>query len=216
MGYLSDMGVVTMGFEAGPHDSPESLFRQEAAIWIALVASGVLRTQDCLRLEDSRAKLSSAATNYPRVLEVRHRQSVKVESRFRMEPGFRNFDTVRKGQLLARDIRGAIHSPENGRILMPLYQSQGSDGFFIVRRIWPFWLTLSRLLRRLPVRHLIPYLPGVRRHPERGHVLLVDPAIAGCFTGEFFHLFGYRKCQPEGDHLVFKRRDKSPLQRAAV
>ena len=203
-----------MGFEAGPHNSPESPIRQEAAIWIALVASGVLRPQDCIRLEDSRAKLSSAATNYPRVLEVRHRESVRVESRFRMEPGFRNFDPVRKGQLLARDVRGAIHSTENGRILMPLYQSQGSDGFFVVRPIWPFWLTLSRWLRRLPLQQFIAHLPGVQRHPERSNVLLVNPTIASWFTVEFFHLFGYRNCQPEGDHLVFKRRDGISLRSA--
>ena len=215
MEYLGDLGAVTMGFEAGPHSSPESPHRQEAAIWIALVASGVLAPENCSRLEESRKRLRDAAASYPGVLEVRHRQSVELEDGFQMEPGFQNFDLVKKGQRLARDTQGTIRSPENGRILMPLYQSQGSDGFFIVCEIWPFWLKLSKLLRALPLSSLIPHLPGVRRHPEISNALLVNPSIASWATVEFFHLCGYRTCPPEGKLLVFKRRDQPALESAA-
>lgn len=47
-----------------------------------------------------------------------------------MEPGFTNFQPVVRAQLLARDRHGDIRAVENGYVLMPLYQSQGTDGFF--------------------------------------------------------------------------------------
>ena len=48
-----------------------------------------------------------------------------------MKPGFRTFDRVWSGQELAQDRHGCIRSPQDGYILMPLYQNQGCDGFFI-------------------------------------------------------------------------------------
>ena len=42
---------------------------------------------------------------------------------------------VKKGELIAKDKNGDIFSPANGRILMPLYQKQGEDGFFIIKEI---------------------------------------------------------------------------------
>jgi succinylglutamate desuccinylase len=54
---------------------------------------------------------------------------------FKMLEGFQNFQAVRKGQILAYDKNGAIKAPENCLILMPLYQKQGSDGFFLVKEV---------------------------------------------------------------------------------
>ena len=54
---------------------------------------------------------------------------------FQMNPGFKNFDLIQKGEALASNATGAIHSPCEGLILMPKYQSQGDDGFFIVEKI---------------------------------------------------------------------------------
>ena len=53
---------------------------------------------------------------------------------FEMEPGFANLENVRRGQLLARTgPQGeiAVLSPFDGLLLMPKYQEQGSDGFFL-------------------------------------------------------------------------------------
>jgi len=49
-----------------------------------------------------------------------------------MKPGFKNFDDVHKGQELASDINGTVLSPYQGKILMPLYQSKGEEGFYII------------------------------------------------------------------------------------
>jgi succinylglutamate desuccinylase len=52
-----------------------------------------------------------------------------------MRPGFRNFQAVKKKEILADDRKGSIKAIDNGLILMPLYQKQGNDGFFLVRTI---------------------------------------------------------------------------------
>jgi succinylglutamate desuccinylase len=52
-----------------------------------------------------------------------------------MQPDYKNFQAVEKGELLALDKHGEIRADEDGLILMPLYQKQGDDGFFLVRRI---------------------------------------------------------------------------------
>ena len=52
-----------------------------------------------------------------------------------MMPGFKNFQPIEKGQLLGHDARGEVRAPKNGCILMPLYQQQGDEGFFIIKVI---------------------------------------------------------------------------------
>jgi succinylglutamate desuccinylase len=46
---------------------------------------------------------------------------------------YKNFDKISKDELLAFDKYGEIRSKEDGMILMPLYQKQGNDGFFIIK-----------------------------------------------------------------------------------
>ncbi len=64
---------------------------------------------------------------------------VKPVDEFKMKETriYKNFDPVRKNELLAYDKNGEVKSPYTGMILMPLYQEQGEDGFFIIREITP-------------------------------------------------------------------------------
>ena len=112
---------------------------------------------------------------------------------FVMEPGFTNFQPVERGQTLARDRRGPILARESGQILMPLYQKQGTDGFFLVRQVRPFWLRVAEWLRRLRFERFLPVLPGVRLHADRPLTLVVDPRIARWFVVELFPLAGFPK-----------------------
>jgi succinylglutamate desuccinylase len=50
-----------------------------------------------------------------------------------MLPGFRSFQRIEAGEILATDGKGEVRSPETGLLLLPLYQPQGEDGFFLVR-----------------------------------------------------------------------------------
>ena len=50
-----------------------------------------------------------------------------------MEPGFANIQSIAAGTLLARDRGGEIRAHEDCLVVMPLYQGQGDDGFFLGR-----------------------------------------------------------------------------------
>lgn len=204
--YLNNFGFVTMGVEAGQHDAPHVVARHEAVIWIALVKAGMVDRERIPRLGRFRDLLREATHGLPAILEVRHRHPITAEDEFRMEPGFVNFDPIKKGRLLARDRGGPIHASENGRILLPLYQGKGDDGFFIAREISGFWLKLSAVLRKMSLGKLMPYLPGVRRHPQLPEVLVVNLRIARFYPLEIFHLFGYRKLRRMGQAMVVSRR----------
>jgi len=213
--YLNNLGLVTLGVEGGRHDSPSSVNHLEAVLWIALVAAGLV-PEDLPGLDEHRALLARAAAGTPRVVEVRYRYGVREGDGFRMEPGFRNFHAVQKGDMIARDDCGEIRAPSNGRILLPLYQGQGDDGFFLARDVKPLWLKTSKTLRRLRLGNLVRYLPGVRPHHEWHGTLVVDTRVARYFPLDLLHLLGYRKLRREGSFLLVNRRrfDIAPPSRS--
>jgi succinylglutamate desuccinylase len=203
---LDDYGAVTLGFESGQHGEPAAVDRAEAAVWVALETPGVLSAG--ARPEPAMAArlLADASGPLPRVTEVRHRHAIVPDDEFRMERGFASFQPVAAGQVLGHDRRGEVRARESGRVLMPLYQPQGDDGFFLIRRVRPFWLRLSRRMRRLGLDRLVHWLPGVRRDPARPGAYLVDRRVARWFALEIFHLLGYRRHGRVGRRLSVSRR----------
>ena len=139
-----------------------------------------------------RDRLARACRGIPRLLDVRYRHPIPPGSRFRMRPGYRSFDPVARGEVLADQDGREIASPLAGRILLPLYQQQGNDGFFLVREIRPFWLAVSAALRHLRLGALIHGLPGVRRDPSDPDRIEIDLRVARWYSTEIFHLLGYR------------------------
>jgi succinylglutamate desuccinylase len=180
--------------------------RAEAAVWIALAASGVLPAGSRPEVEAGRALLGAGSAGLPRVVEVRHRHAIAAADGFRMDPGFRSFQPVGAGQVVARDRRGPVAVAEAGRLLMPLYQPLGDDGYFLIREVRPFWLALSARLRRLRLARVLHWLPGVRRHPELPETFVVDRRVARWFALEIFHLLGFRRHGPAGAKMVVSRR----------
>lgn len=216
--YLNNRGLITLGVEAGQHDDPASVDRFVAVIRIALAASGMLREDPAPDMDRFRNLLASSCVEMPGVVEVRYRFAITPEDRFRMQPGYSNFRPVRKGDLLATDRNGEIRAILDSRILLPLYQGQGDDGFFLATEIRPFWLKVSRAMRRLRTGSLLPLFPGVRRHPDREGVLLVDTRVARWFPLQIFRLVGYRKLRRRGKLLLVSRRryDLRPPLRYSV
>lgn len=214
--YLNELGFVTLGVEAGHHDSGSSVDRLEAALWLALLHAGLLPPEAVPDPEACRSVLTEGGRDIPRLLEVRRRHAIAPEDGFCMEPGYGNFHRVTKGQLLARDEHGLVLAPQSGRLLLPLYQGKGGDGFFIAREVRAFWLGLSSLLRRLRLGVLLRLLPGVRRHPARRELLVVDTRIARWFAVETCHLFGYRKLRRDGSELLAGRRRFDVVPPASV
>jgi hypothetical protein len=211
--YINNRGAITMGVEAGQHLEMSSADCHEAFIWLALVSAGNISIEDIPgSTEDAPAGarhhklLQDASGHLPPILEVRYRHPVIEGERFVMEPGYRNFQSIHAGDKLATGRGGTVCAPESGRILLPLYQGLGSDGFFVTQDVRSIWLHVSTVLRRLRLGSVLPYLPGIRRCPERPACLLVDPRIARWLTMDVLHLLGYRKRRAEGDLLVVSRR----------
>jgi succinylglutamate desuccinylase len=203
---LLTRGAVTLGFESGQHDESAAVDRAEDAVWIALEACGLLPAGSRPEPYAARQRLAAACRGLPRVTEVRYRHAVAPADGFRMEPGLANFQEIAAGRLLGSDRGGPITAAEGGRILMPLYQVQGDDGFFLIRRVSPFWLTVSARMRRLGLERVVHWLPGVSRHPEVPGAFAVDRRVARWYALEIFHLLGFRRHARSAGKLVVSRR----------
>lgn len=128
-----------------------------------------------------------------------------------MRPGFRSFEWVRKGQVLAefngREVRAAF----DALLLMPRYQPQGEDGFFLAAPVRPIWLSISKWLRHMGVERLVPLLPGISPHPTEKNRFVVAAGKNGWVPPrvvDVMHICGYRRRHSEGELLVFSRRGK--------
>jgi len=135
LNYVNSLGFAAVGFEGGHHDDALSVDAHELAIWETLVMLGCLAEAPSSRMTILWNRLRPELRDLPDCVEIIFRHPVTQEDNFVMEPGFRNLQHVSKGRLLAHDRRGSIRASEAGRILMPLYQSQGSDGFFLAREV---------------------------------------------------------------------------------
>ena len=117
-------------FEAGQHEDPYSVNRCIAAAVNFLSTVGAVEK---MHIESRHHRiLHEYANGHPVHSRLVYTHKITEGDRFIMKPGFQNFDNIDKGQLLARDINGDIYAPVKGKILMPHYQEQGEDGFFIV------------------------------------------------------------------------------------
>ncbi len=119
-------------FEAGSHDDPKSVDRALAATVNLLRSVGCVSKEDVSTHHDE--TLRQANTGTPALLELVyvHRLENPERNQFAMRPGFANFQEVEAGTLVADDRNGPIAAPCSGYMLMPLYQEQGDEGFFIV------------------------------------------------------------------------------------
>ncbi|MDT8368252.1 MAG: succinylglutamate desuccinylase/aspartoacylase family protein [Longimicrobiales bacterium] len=205
--WMQGSGVVTVVFEAGQHAEAEAVDRAEAAIWLLIEAVGLLHPTRLSEAADARKRLARHSRGLPTALEMRYRHPVRPGDEFVMAEGWVNFGRVRKDTILAEDARGVVRAPESGRILMPLYQAQGSDGFFVVREFSPFWLWLSEVMRRVGLASVAHLLPGIRRHPARPGVYVVNRRVARWYALQVMHLLGFRRVREEGDVLVVERRE---------
>ena len=206
--YLNARGVNAIGFEAGQHDDPGSIDRAEAAAWILLESTGVLRRGTRPEVALARRRLSAAGAGRPAIVEVRYRHSIDPADGFRMAPGFESFQTVTRGQVVASCAAGAVTIPETGLILMPLYQGQGEDGFFVARPVRPLWLAVSARVRGRGLERHLHRLPGVRRHPDLPGAFIVDRRRARWLAVQVFHLLGFKRGEPDRETFVMTPRER--------
>ena len=203
--WLSERGANVLGFEAGRHQDPASVESAEAAIWLALEACSLLPCGVEPRVMAARRTMSTASGTAAHLVDVRYRHSVSLEDEFRMEPGWVSFQPVARGELVGRSKAGEVHAPMSGLLLMPLYQAQGEEGFFVVTKVSSRWLAVSELARRLGVARVLCLLSGVDAAAGEGGRLRVDLRIASALTLRLCRILGYRQ-QGEAPVVVMTPR----------
>ena len=133
MEYVDGAGHLGFAFESGTHGTKEAEFNALAGLMILLVCSRVVHAGDLPEFSEYYTYLEEKVEEFPHKTDFVYKHVIEPGDKFVMNPGFKNFDTIEKGDWLATDNQGKIESQSDGYILMPLYQSQGNDGFFIVR-----------------------------------------------------------------------------------
>jgi succinylglutamate desuccinylase len=206
LSYLNEQGYVSFGFEGGQHDDIQSIESHEEFIYLSLAISGALPKSQIPYGTYQKKWLQTAGEKLA-VYEIYQRQILNSGDTFTMKPGFKNFQLLKKGQALATLNRKTLKAQESATVFMPLYQSQGSDGFFLIRKIAPFYLWLSGLLRSSKTDSLLAWLPGINWLSPEKDTLVVDLRIAQFVAKKVFHLFGYRSKQRDEHHLYMKNRE---------
>jgi hypothetical protein len=216
--HMEREGKAMLLVEGGQHDHPDTATHLEATIWLVLHHLGMLPPgggEGSLEQEapaplpdpiQCRVRLERATRGLPRVLEVLHRHAVHPGDGFQMQPGHRNFERVVRGNPLATSLAGPVMAPLAGLLLMPLYQPQGADGFFVGRPVRRSWLHLSTWMRALRVDRMLRRLPGVAPDAVLAERVEVDPGVARWGTVQLFHLAGFRRLPDRDGRFRFSRR----------
>ncbi len=133
MQHFDFSGIV---FEGGQHDDPLAIDHNEAALWLVLERLGMVDHEGHEELTDrlvwAHDVLEPIGASLPSILRIKFRYALESTVDFSMCPGFESFQAIEEGQLLARHRDQEVRSDRNGRILMPLYQPQGDEGFFLM------------------------------------------------------------------------------------
>ena len=125
--------TVSLVFESGQHNDPLSIDRAVSALVKTMRSIGAVHPRDVEGRHDE--ILRESTDGLPDLVRFAQNRSITPADQFIMRPGYRNFDPIKQGEHLADDIEGPILSPCDGLILMPLYQKQGDDGFFVVEEL---------------------------------------------------------------------------------
>jgi predicted deacylase len=209
LSYINQKGYVALGFEAGQHLDENSVKNTVSFIFLTLVFTGAIKKRSFGEFDLHYSSLETSAQHLHKIFEIVYLHKIGAWDKFSMITGFENFQVIKKDTHLAIHNEETIKAPFTGRIFMPLYQSQGSDGFFIVHRI-PYWvLKLSAFLRKYKIDNLLTILPGVTWENREKKVLKVNLKTARFFAKNFFHLFGYRVREKEGHYLRLYNREIS-------
>jgi hypothetical protein len=133
---------------------------------------------------------------------------------FKMLPGFESFQAVSKGIPVAFHQGNQVLFPDNAHIFMPLYQSQGKEGFFVIRKVPRFFLRLSAFLRKFKFDNLLVLLPGISWDNKKKEILRVDRRVAKYLAKQLFHLLGYRLKVLDGMVMRLYNRERATKKQA--
>lgn len=208
LSHINERGYVSLGFESGQHNEAEAISNCIAFIHLALVYSNALERNAIVDFLVFYKQLKTRSKALDKIFEVVYLYAIKANEEFKMKPNFESFQTISKGTVLATSNNKGVSSRYNAKLFMPLYQTKGKEGFFIIKTIKPFFLNLSEILRKLQVDQLIVLFPGISWETKQKHTLLVNLKIARFLVKPFFHLLGYRSKQISYSHLKLYNRER--------
>lgn len=206
LSYINKLGYVAFGYEGGQHDDLAAIENHVSFIYLSLVYTGAVAKKD-IDFQHHHAVLAKNSIDKRNFYEIFYRHEIKENVEYKMWPGYVNFQTVKKGNQMASSNSQHVFSPHKGRVFMPLYQSQGNDGYFLIRRISPFFLRVSGIVRKWRLDRLLAWFPGIRWASEEKHALLVNRKIARIFTKQIFHLLGYRSRELNERRYYMRNRE---------
>jgi len=206
LSHINELGYVSFGFEAGQHDDLASYQNHMAFIYLCLAFSECVDKKQ-IQYYHYYEQLAKTSITIHNIYEISYRFALSESDHFEMNPGFVNFQRVKKGQKMAIRNGNQVIASRSGRIFMPLYQNQGTEGFFEIRSIHPFFLRLSAALRKTKFAHILPFLPGIRWQSAKHDAMVVNLKIARILAKPFLHLLGYRSKQIDKNYLVIKNRE---------
>ncbi|HET8753431.1 MAG TPA: succinylglutamate desuccinylase/aspartoacylase family protein, partial [Salinimicrobium sp.] len=129
--FFSKKGFTGFTFEGGQHESKMTLANQETMIWLAMKEINELDFGELSINHNISEHFSGEQKTY----KIIYRYGLERNDKFKMEPGFKNFEKISRGQLLAVKNGEPVKSEWDATIFMPLYQPQGNDGFFVIEEV---------------------------------------------------------------------------------
>jgi len=207
LSFLNKKGYVSLGFESGQHQDKEAIENCISFIYLATYLSGAIQHSKAI-LKNHFERLQSSAEFNNDIYEVIFKYHIKDNESFKMLPGFESFQPVEKGTLLANSNNQPIYASYSYELFMPLYQNRGNDGFFIIKKIAPFFLKLSAFLRKIKADNLLTILPGITWHNKSEGVLRANLKVTRFMAKAIFHLLGYRNKQEDDTHLLLYNRER--------
>lgn len=209
LNYINQLGYVSLGFESGQHAEQEAIKNSVAFIWLTMVYTGLLEKKDVTEFKIHYQQLQTSSEHDTSFYEITHRHKIEAKDEFKMLVNLKNFTKLGKGTLLAVHNQNEIKTTTNTIIFMPLYQTQGEEGFFLIRNIPLLALWASTLFRKIRLDALLTIFPGVSWGNSKKESLMVNTKTAKFLTKPFFHLLGYRNKTLNENHILMNNRERT-------
>ena len=208
-------GGRSLAIETGPHDKETGAVELEAVMWMLLIQAGTLEKSQVPREAEHRERLVGLTEKIPPIVEVLYRHHVNDREKFAMRDKdapegeekvkWKSFDRVNARQVVAENHGREVRSHVRGRVIMPLYQPIGEDGFFLgVDRDRPY-LFLSELFRKMKLEWTMGLFPSMRRARDHGDAWHLDRSDHPILR-ELLRFFGYREQTEREDGSVLAIR----------
>ena len=209
LSYINELGYVSLGFESGQHDEIEAIEDSIAFIHLALLYAGCTTHNNYPEQSIYYDQLKKASKNMDDIFEVIDLYRISGEDDFKMQPELNSFQEIEKGLFLATNNNERIYAQHNARLFMPLYQNQGSEGFFVIRKIKPIYLKVSGIMRSLKMDRLLVLLPGIDWEDKNRETLIANLRVVKFLAKPIFHLLGYRNRQLTEDKIRLHNRERA-------